>query len=247
MQVWIDHPVVPSELLLVWQAPDAEKDRLRWAVGILKTGSPATFRYFSEEELPSYNIGRSRAQLNAAGFSGYPAFRYDPGKQFDVDVLKTFMRRIPPASRNDFGRYQEYFSIRPQTGMPDMLLLALTEARLPGDGFSLVDPLNPTSTSGEAVVEIAGYRYEAGGSDLLPGDVLVLKPDPTNRHDCDAVAIFRGDIRVGFVNRLQALTVCRWLETHEMRCEVLRKNGRADAPRAYAKISFALKGSEMAA
>lgn len=65
---------------------------------------------------------------------------------------------------------------------------------------------------------------------------LTLRPDPRNEHDFNAVAVYRGAQRGGFLNRLQAPNVAVWLSTHDGASEVLRTNGRADAPRAYAKI-----------
>lgn len=248
MQVWIDQPVEPTTLILAWQAPDAERDRLRWAVGAIDIGTTPIFRYFSEDELPSHNVNRTAQELRTAGFTGYPAFPYRPGAAFKTEILKTFLRRLPPPSRGDFEQYCAYFSIKPGARISEWLLLGLTEARLPSDGFSLVDPLAPAAETGDAVVEIAGYRYETGAAeDLKPGDALSLKPDPTNEYDPNAVAVLRAGKRIGFVNRLQAPTIRIWLEERQLECEVLRKNGRADAPRAYAKVSIRPKARELAA
>lgn len=247
MKAWIDQPVEPKRLILAWQAPEGQRDRLRWAVGLIENGSHPTFRYFDAEEVSAQNAGRGLDRLKLAGFVGYPAFKFEPGRRFDSDILQTFLRRLPPASRGDFGQYQEYFSIRPGSNVSGAILLALTEARLPGDGFSVVDPLDPSAEICDAVFEIAGYRYEAGGREVELGEELALRPDPTNEHDANAVAVYHGTQRVGFVNRLQAPTIARWLSSRSVMCQVLRKNGRADAPRAYAKISIRPRSEHLAA
>lgn len=237
----------PSVLYLAWQAPDAQTDRLRWAVGVIENGPRPTFRYFRADELPSYNAGRGLDRLKAAGFVGYPAFLFEAGRTFETDILKTFLRRLPPRSRGDFSQYQEYFSIHPGSSLSGPLLLALTEARLPSDGFSIVDPLDPGASECDAVFEIAGFRYEAAGRKLELGDELTLKPEPTNVHDSNAVAVYSGLERVGFVNRLQAPTIASWHIGGFVTCQVLRKNGRADAPRAYALVSKRTRPEHMAA
>lgn len=246
MKVWIEQPIEPKRLLLAWQAPDGQMDRLRWAVGAIENAC-STFRYFDADELPTHNAGRSLDRLRAAGFGGYPAFPFEAGRCFDKDVLRTFLRRLPPTSRGDFGRYQEYFSIRPGSTLSGPLLLALTEARLPSDGFSIVDPFDASITNCDAVFEIAGYRYEISGRDVEVGDELTLTTDPLNEHDPSAVAIHRRGERIGFVNRLQAPTVAHWLCANSVTCHILRKNGRVDAPRAYALISVGYRPKHLAA
>jgi hypothetical protein len=247
VKVWIEKPMEPARLFLAWQAPEGQTDRLRWAVGVIDNGPRQTFHYFDADELPLHNAGRGLDRLKVAGFVGYPAFPFEAGRWFDTDILKTFLRRLPPISRGDFNQYQDYFSIRPGSSLSGPVLLALTEARLPSDGFSIVDPLDPEAAECDSVFEIAGYRYEGAGRDLEVGDDLTLKPDPSNAHDPNAVAVYSGSDRVGFVNRIQAPAVGRWLSSRSVTCQVLRKNGRADAPRAYALISVRPRPEYLAA
>jgi hypothetical protein len=128
-----------------------------------------------------------------------------------------------------------------------LTLFALTEARLPSDGFSLVDPLDPELASGEVPFEIAGFRHEA--KSIIPevGQSLHLVPEPTNRHDENAIQVFLGTERIGYVNRIQAPVVGRWLDTRDLQCVVLRFNGRPGAPRAYALLRLSPRLSTLAA
>ena len=248
MRLWIEHPVEPRELVLAWQAPDGVDDRRRWAVGALsKVGAEVTFRYFSASEFQDKNAGRTVELLKDHGFAGYPAFRFEPGKVYSQSILETFERRLPPPSRSDFPSYLEYFSIRPGKPISLFTLLGLTEARLPGDGFSLVDPLEPDTGAGEVTFEIAGYRHEA--ADVVPeiGASLTLVADPTNVWDSCAIAVYLGDVRLGFVNRIQAPALGGWLEDRRLECRLLRFNGRRGAPRAYAILRIDPEGRQLAA
>ncbi|WP_456382877.1 HIRAN domain-containing protein [Hydrogenimonas sp.] len=49
---------------------------------------------------------------------------------------------------------------------------------------------------------IAGLQYH-GGVDLIyrPGEALSLRREPRNPHDANAVAIYRGPIRIGYIPR----------------------------------------------
>lgn len=245
---WLEKPIDPTHLLLAWQAPDGQKDRRRWTVGMLWFDRGLlTFRYFDRAELEALNFGRTEEELRRVGFAGYPAFQYEPGRVYDKDVLSAFLRRLPPATRADFAQYETYFSIRPGSMLPPLTLLGITEARLPSDGFSLVDPLSPDVSEGDAIFEIAGYRYQDVGQAPAIGDRIELSPDPTNEHDPNAIEVLWQGSRIGFVNRLQAVTIGQWLRSREVECSVLRLNGRAGAPRAYAKITVRPKQSEIAA
>ena len=161
--------------------------------------------------------------------------------------MSTFGRRLPPRSRADFDRYLEYFSIPPSRAPSDLTLFALTEARLPGDGFSLVDPLDPNLTAGEVPFEIAGFRHEKATKEPKVGQSLRLVPEPTNLHDENAIQVFLDDERIGYVNRIQAPVVGEWLASRDLDCVVLRFNGRPGAPRAYALLRLHPRRTDLAA
>lgn len=248
MKVWIEQPLQPSTLVLAWQAPDGVVDRRRWAVGLLESSpSGATFQYLDETAFGEFNLGRSVTDLRGLGFIGYPAFAFKAGALFSEHVLEAFVRRLPPSSRTDFVRYLEYFSIG--VSVPPLTLLSLTEARLPSDGFSLIDPLDPDSDAGETVAEIAGFRHESPNhfEALQVGSTLDLIPDPTNEHDPNAVGVWWEQQRIGYVNRLQAPTILTWLQTRSIQCNLIRLNGRAGAPRAYAKLTISKRLKTLAA
>lgn len=248
MKVWFKNPAEPAQLVLAWQAPDGVEDRRRWQVGQVERGAGGIqFRYFEGREFETANAGRSIDAMKRQGFVSFPAFEYHPGKIFTDKVMETFGRRLPPPSRADFARYLEYFSIQPSQAPSGLTLFALTEARLPSDGFSLVDPLDPNLISGEVPFEIAGFRHEAKSVVPEVGQSLRLTPEPTNEHDENAIQVFLGGDRIGYVNRIQAPVIGQWLNTRDLECVVLRFNGRPGAPRAYALLRLASRLSNLAA
>jgi len=251
MEHWIEHPSEPTKLVLAWQAPDAISDRMRWAVGCLeKTGDAGRFRYLDDAEFAALNAHRTREELKGYGYSGYPAF--DIAKQpeggFIEGVLEAFARRLPPPGRPDFRQFLEHFRFRGSASLSTMELLALTEAKLPSDGFSLVDRLDPEADCVEVMFEIAGHRHNAGTrARLVVGDPLALVADPTNPHDANAVRFEAGGSLIGHVNRLQAETVGRWLRDRQVSAWLIRLNGKPEAPRAFAFVQVRPKASAIAA
>jgi hypothetical protein len=234
---WIEHPSDPRELLLAWQAAPSVQDRSRWAVGRLwLDGAEAIFQYLEADEFSKLNLGRSLGQLRTAGYSGYPAFEVNrrPPGGFRGHVLAAFLRRVPPSSRQDYPRYLEYFRVQPGTRLSPMSLLAITEGRLPSDGFSLVDPLDPALSTVDALFEIAGFQHVRSDDMLRADQQLVLERDASNPVDPTAVQVIssRGQL-VGYVNRLQSPTVCQWIGHRRLSCWVARLNGQPGAPRAY--------------
>jgi hypothetical protein len=238
---WIDHPSDPSELILAWRAPDAVDDRRRWAVGLLrKTDDGACFRYFDDEEFSVLNGARPRSSLRSYGYAGYPAFdiaKQPPGG-FTENVLAAFARRLPPPSRPDLKLILEHYRVRSDATLSTMSLLALTEAKLPSDGFSLIDRLDPAASCLEVVFEIAGHRHNATCRDrLMVGQPLDLVADPANEHDVHAVRVEAAGELIGHINRLQAEAVGQWLQNSEVSAWLVRLNGKLDHPRAFAFVS----------
>ncbi|TWS99694.1 HIRAN domain-containing protein [Reyranella sp. CPCC 100927] len=237
MEHWVEYPPNPSELTLAWRAPDGVLDRMRWAVGVLSNVGPtATFRYLRNGEFKAENRGKNLAQLTASGFRGYPTFDAGRSKDgiFAEGVLEAFLRRMPPAARPDFPKYLELYRYR---GIPlaPMSLLALTTAKLPSDGFSLVDRLDPQSVACDTVLEIAGFRYrETETAFLRDGVELQLIPEPTNPYDSSAVKMEASGVTIGYVNRLQTRSVAMWLKTRVVSCWLLRRSGRGHSPLAFA-------------
>lgn len=250
MDVWVEAPPTPLELTLSWRAPEEVEDRTRWAIGLLSARTPTpTFRYFEGEEFRKLNLSRDHAQLEKLGYRGYPAFgsTRHRGPEFSEDVMAAFLRRLPPPTRSDFPSYLELFRYR-GAPLPAMTLLALTAARLPSDGFALIDRLDPNAAACDIVVEIAGYRHQPSDkAAVIEGTKLELVPEPDNPADPNAVRLMTNGIKVGYVNRLQAETVLTWLATRSLACWLIRKNGRAHSPTAYALLRMRPREKSLAA
>lgn len=240
---WITEASDPDHLILAWQAPDEFKDRTRFAVGMLTcVEGVVRLRYFGDsEEFRRFNPGKSYAQMVTYGYSGYPGFASD-SVEHSTGVIEAFMRRLPPRSRPDFAAYEQHLRVRPGTELSDFALLGLSEAYLPSDGFSVVDPLDLTGDQRQLVVELAGYRYYSSKVEgPLPsvGDKVEIVAEDDNAFDPRAVAVtFRGQ-KIGNINRLQVETFREWAAQGRIEAAVDRLNGRADRPRLFLFVRVA--------
>jgi hypothetical protein len=231
MEHFIQHVQDPERLILAWQAPDAMGVRTRFAVGeILHNGGEYRLRYHRG----TYDV----ATATKLGYRGYPAFDLRQAEH-RRDIMPAFLRRLPPRSRADFGDYLRNLRLPLTTRISDFALLGYSEAKLPGDGFSLVDPLENKVAPAEFLFEIAGYRHQTmrlSVTDL--GLPLKVVADPKNVHDPNAIAVHFAGMPIGFVNRLQAQAVGGWLKKGRLDAVLERINGTPDRPRAFAFVAW---------
>ena len=234
MANWLEHIVEPKKLILAWQAPDAAGDRYRWAVGqVYENNGHVELQYFADDaEFCSVNQGKSFSALHSLGYRGYPAFPIKQ-KRHRNNILSTLMRRLPPRSRDDFENYTAHIGIRHGAEISDFALLGRTEARLPNDGFSLVDPLIDATLPCDLFIQVAGYRYHAAGivPSLKVGDSITFREENDNRHDPNAVEVMTRGGKVGYINRLQTGALHRWLKADRVVASVERMNGTPERPR----------------
>ena len=81
---------------------------------------------------------------------------------------------------------------------------------------------------------VAGMRYWDGATvldKLKPGKKLRLVAEPRNRHDPNAVAIYRKDVKIGYVPRANNAMIAQLLRFghHDVvECRILKVDSKAD-------------------
>jgi len=213
----IKHIVEPESLLLTWQDPES---RMRYVVGrVRREGAGYCFRY---EHGPDLDAAVSK------GFKGYPAFPH-LDKEYRLGVMESFMTRLPPRSREDFGKFLEYWHIDSslRESISDLALLGYTGAGLPRDGFRFV-PVFPPSEHLAFIAEVAGNRYHEAGR---IGDRVRFVPEPENPHDPEAVRVESLNGRIlGYVMHGLNRQFSAWLASGRLAGEIVRINGLSDRP-----------------
>lgn len=217
----------PCRLLLVWQAPEGGSPRNRRTVGEL-------YRHAETTELVSFKYLQGTPEFAVAqteGFVAFSAFR-KLDQVYNLGVVETFIRRLPPRTRADYPQYLEQFRLQPNTEISDYALLGYTGAKLPSDGFSIVMPFSEHPTRCDFLLEVAGFRHvsKIPCDEITLGEPATFVPEPENRHDPGAVAIHLRDQKIGYVPRQQCEAVRRWLGQGALSATVERVNGRAERP-----------------
>ncbi|QWF71803.1 hypothetical protein KEF85_04845 [Methylomonas paludis] len=236
----IHHINQPSRLLLVWQTPEG-KSRSRFVVGeICRNDNDYIFRYLVDNA--------DFTQAKQEGFLGYPAFR-KLNQEYTEGVLETFLRRVPPRKRGDFHKYLELWRLAADVEISDFALLGHTGAKLPNDGFSLVNPFDGVNAPYEFYIEVAGFRYyqEINLSDLEVGMAVSFIVEPENPCDNQAVRIDVMGKKMGYVNKTQCAAFRHWLKTCVITAEIERINGTEARPLIYIYGRVGEQGSEQIA
>lgn len=222
----IQHAFQPKRLLLTWQPPEG-KSRERFVVGeICLNNDSYVFRYLVDA------IDFKKAIDE--GFVCYPAFRKH-NQEYCEGVLETFLRRIPPRSRGDFAKYLEQWRLTSDVDITDFALIGHTGAKLPNDGFSLINPFDGNTVPYEFYIEVAGFRYQKSVTlnDISVGLPVSFIAEPENQYDRHAVRIEVPEKKIGYVNKVQSPAFIRWLESNSIHAVIERINGTEERPLVY--------------
>ena len=226
----IEHIVEPDRLLLSWQTPG---ERLRMFVAeLIRNGDDeADLVYLKERE----DFSKSQS----LGFNGYPGF--DIEINIHKNVLTSFMKRLPPRSRGDFGRFLDALRIKADAEISDFALLGYSGAKLPDDDFTVIHPFENASVPFELMLPVEGYRHY---QDELPLNVLStdmqadFEAEPDNTKDPEAIKIIIDGIRAGYVCRGLAASFHKWMQAGlTISAYVERINGTEQDPKVYLYVS----------
>lgn len=179
-------------LLLIWKDPETRRN---FSVGKLTKSTKYIFEYCNEY-----------TQAEAYGWSKLDAFPED--RVYESETLfPVFASRLPDKKRRDISKILEKYEL---LEFDEFELLRKSEARLPIDTYSFIDPIFPDEQTIQRNFFVMGVRHHApcDGKDcsLLPviniGDELIFEEEPENEFDVNAIKIqtYAGDV-LGYVPR----------------------------------------------
>ncbi|HDZ68924.1 MAG TPA: hypothetical protein ENH43_00690 [Phycisphaerales bacterium] len=227
---YIEHIVEPDRLLLSWQTP-SERQRMLVAE-LIRNDNDADLVYLKDSE------EFSKAQ--SLGFEGYPGF--DIKKDVvHKNILISFMKRLPPRNRKDFGRFLDALRIKADAEISGFALLGYSGAKLPDDDFTVIHPFENASVPFEFMLPVQGYQYY---QEKLPLNELstdmqaCFEAEPDNQHDPKAIKIIINSVRVGYVCRGLTSSFHKWMQSGlTISAYVERINGTEQNPTIYLYVS----------
>lgn len=229
---YIEHIIEPEKLLLSWQTSQTDKDRGRMFVGeLIRKADDADLVYLLDSD--------EFSQAQALGFEEYRGF--PKSERIHENVLFAFMKRLPPRSRGDFGKYLDSLRIRKGSEISDFALLGYSGAKLPDDDFTVIHPFENATPPFEFLLYVQGYRYY---TERLPFDKIKLEQEatfqaePDNKYDPKAIKVIIGGTHSGYVCRGLIKSFHKWFKMgYEINASIERKNGTIEHPEIYLYVS----------
>ena len=180
-----------------------------------------------------YTHGATSLQ-NFQPFDGRPDLEESYESQ---ELFPLFKNRLLPESRPEFRQYLSWSGFDPDDPPEPLVILAVTEGVKQTDAVEVFPKPKPDSRGCFVNFFFAhGVRHympNAGEAirDLRSGDLLQIRPHPDNPVDANAMAIFAGEVMIGYIPRYLAGDVKQLVKecpTNEVRLAVQRVN--QDAP-----------------
>jgi hypothetical protein len=230
---YIEHIIEPKKLLLSWQTSQPGKNRTRMFVAeLVRKGDDADLVYlFDSKEF---------RKAQSLGFKEYPGF--SSKQQIHEKVLFAFIKRLPPRSRGDFGKYLDSLRIQNEAVISGFALVGYSGAKLPDDDFEVINTFENAIPPFEFLMNIQGYRYYA---QQLPFDNITLEQEatfqaePENEIDPRAIKIIVGGACAGYICRGLTESFHKWFEKgYKIEARIERKNGTVERPEIYLYVSI---------
>jgi len=213
-----------GDIYLIWRKDRGDN---RIAIGVIKRNQTdgIRFKYIPE--------GLKKAK--AEGFGGYAGFP-EVEKEYKENVIEKFGQRLIRTERNDLSDFYTFWKINSKYKNDDYYMLAFTQGILATDNYEFLADFNPKKGL-SFISEIAGLSKTKISSDIVQvGDILTYSKDPTNDYDKRAVALYKGDKKLGYVKRIHNRVFYKTKGEIEIKVHHLEKNGKID--RAFISINF---------
>lgn len=232
---YIQYICEPEKLLLCWQAPN---DGARYVVAEIyrNLDNKYTFKYMKDTE--------DFKEAQKLGFTMHPAFNSNK-EIHNSGILEAFVGRLPPRSRTDFKDYLRNFKISESASISDFALLGYTGAKLPSDGFSIINPFENTCVPSEYLIEIVGTRHmkDIDLKAVQIGDLVEFIKEPNNPYDKQAIYVISKGQKLGYISRWQTQAFHKWLKDDNISIlsTIGRLNGTIKHPVVYIILRISKK------
>lgn len=236
---FVEHLMTPEKLLVIWQIMNPqnnENNGKRFVVGEVRAENGNwLLEYYDNED--------TKEAIKHGHFSGMTAYPYEAGKIYNGNVKDILSKRVASPGRSDYPEYLRSYRIPPEQAgrLSTMQILAYTRGELTGDGFSFFPDLENMTPPFDLVIEIAGFRH-CDGMEIHPIQSLLGKevrfvPEPENDKDPDAIAIYTGETKLGYVPRGYSQYFAHHaLGRYDIAASITKINGTLERPKISALV-----------
>lgn len=140
--------------------------------------------------------------MNRAKEAGldYLAGFHDLSKVTNQDVSQLLSHRVISKDRPDRKSFLDFWEA---SGTEDIFdILALTQGKSPTDNFEFLAEFYPKRGT-KFVTDLAGLSHKKIEKGILnEGDILTFKKEKDNPKDKYAIAIYKGNLKIGYVKQI---------------------------------------------
>ncbi len=165
----------------------------RFIVGVIEKDINGTvaFKYDSD-------------QVNEAKKEGFPVYTEFPdiSQIYTENVLDIFSQRIIKSERHDIQKFYDFWEIDAEHYSDKFYLLGHTQGLLPSDNYEFLADYNPVNKL-HFLTDLASLSIQRHPSDIVKnGDELIVRFESDNHHDKDAVAVYKGNDKIGYIKKI---------------------------------------------
>ncbi len=175
-------------IFIAWRSKSGER---RYIIARIKRNvSGISFEY-----MPDFDKAKK------VGLDFFFGFK-DEKKLNPTEIYNLLSLRVISKDRPDKNEFLKFWEAE---GVEDTFdLLGLTQGKSPTDNFEfLADFLTEDTKKLTFVTDLAGLSHLQLKSGLVKkGDILHYKQEKNNEYDKKAVAVYKGDIKVGYIKQI---------------------------------------------
>ena len=135
------------------------------------------------------------------GFSPYTEFS-DINKKYEGNVVDIFAQRLIRSDRTDVQKFYDFWEIEERYFSDKFYLLGHTQGLLPTDNFEFLADYNAIPGI-HFLTDIAALSVMQHSPDVITDrDELQIKLETENEHDPHAVAVYKGDLKIGYIKKI---------------------------------------------
>lgn len=207
-----------GNISLCWRPKSGDR---RQIVGVIhQSASGITFKYNDT----------ARGLEHFTPLASFP----DLNQEYNINVLENFSQRLTRPERPDIQRYYDFWKIEPEYRDDKLYILAKTQGLQAGDMFEFLADYNPIKGM-NFVSEICGLTHAKLPSDTLHiGEQLKWKAEPENKHDKYAIALYKGDMKLGYVKLVHNRVFAKHRGNIQIEVMSIETNGHLN--KAYIRI-----------
>lgn len=166
-----------------------------------------------------------------------PLVDFPCGKEYTKNVLDILSMRLNDPTRPDMEKYFRFWEIPAENRADTFYLLAHTQGLLATDNYEFLAEYNLTKDL-RFVSEICGLSHTSINPDAISiGDELRWEREASNKHDPHAVALYAGDLKLGYVKEVHN-RVFATERANGLRVRVKSMEAHGCLVRAFVSIGF---------